>query len=1145
MSDSDREELLGLLQAFSPGAIYTIAPKQYVVRGFDYYRQSRLVEFAWTPDRPELIASVKGTRTYHVAIRAQGKRLSFSCGCPAWSFHSNCKHVICSIITITNLLDPSAFKIVNRNDSRREDLLRELFDEPSPADISVVRNDMPKATAPEVMGYSIVINKGMQIHEIYISLDGKRLRQYHSTCPHELRQFVHPQPSYLYMGRMFAFDHYLERHGNKHPIMLETESGQTRIRYDEVSDYRTCTEFDAYPAQVTISRLCMHEGREIGASDISADYVFDLEAGTFSLIKGRSSWQLWNECNDIFHPYNPYEEKPERDDAFFSIPTEAFREPQLIFPASEGDLPPDLILKTEGQPVTVSKSDSSCRMMINRIPETDFFTLRAECLVEGMPTAPVFKLFRMLMPTGNGLSPSLRVHKRRKALCQAFFDMLGEETKSGAEGVIKKMLANGDFGRYRIKKETRQALKACFTVFNHEERQLLLQNDRWVSVALNKKRELPLYRIPYAIFGWEIFKDMQQHDLMTVPAEAMSRNLSLLHERLHKEGIDLYYEHKPVKTTSWDFAFNAVRPSNLDWFEIRPEIRCDGRLIDEETWQRILAGRGMSEQDDCIRILDANSQKVLAMISEICKPRKRDKRERREVVQVARLRILDWIMLRNSGVRIKLSPEDEEIISGLTTFENIEARPLPSKLKAKLRNYQKDGYAWLAFLYENRFGACLADDMGLGKTIQAISLLGGIKEGRIKSQGSDAQYPHLVVLPPSLLFNWENEIARFYPKLKIVFYTGKERNTSFEGFDVVLTTYGLVRRDIERLREIRFDVIIFDEAQAIKNIYADVTGAVRQLTCNFKLAMTGTPVENHIGEYYSIVDLAVPGLLGEYEEFRPLIKQEASPSLNRIIKRTRPFVLRRTKEKILKELPPKIETDIYLDLTEKQKALYKRTVSEIRQTIDEAYRTKTGQQAQIIALTAILKLRQLCISPQLLSPEIKEPSPKIVFLIESLRELLEENHSALVFSQFTSFLDVLEPDLRKHNIHFLRLDGSTQVKKRKKLIESFQGGDGPSVFLLSLKAGGQGLNLTRASYVFHLDPWWNPAVENQASDRAHRIGQKKNVTITRILMRHTIEEKMMALKKKKLELYKAVMEESGTGKRGFSITKDDFNYLLG
>jgi SNF2 family DNA or RNA helicase len=339
-------------------------------------------------------------------------------------------------------------------------------------------------------------------------------------------------------------------------------------------------------------------------------------------------------------------------------------------------------------------------------------------------------------------------------------------------------------------------------------------------------------------------------------------------------------------------------------------------------------------------------------------------------------------------------------------------------------------------------------------------------------------------------------------------------------------------------------VIIFDEAQAIKNIYADTTGAVRQLKANFKLAMTGTPLENHIGEYYSIIDLTTPGLLGDFDSFKPLIKQDVSPSLDMLIKRTRPFVLRRTKDKILRELPPKVEVDIYLDLTEKQKALYKKTVEQVKSTIDAAYRTKTQSQAQIIALTAILKLRQLCVSPQLIAPEIKEPSPKIDFLLESLKELLQGNHSALVFSQFTSFLNILQEDLKKHGLDFLRLDGSTQVKKRKRLVEDFQTGDGPSIFLLSLKAGGQGLNLTKASYVFHLDPWWNPAVENQASDRAHRIGQKKKVTITRILMRHTIEEKMMYLKKKKLELYKAVMEDSSSSRRGLSITRSDFNFLL-
>jgi non-specific serine/threonine protein kinase len=239
-----------------------------------------------------------------------------------------------------------------------------------------------------------------------------------------------------------------------------------------------------------------------------------------------------------------------------------------------------------------------------------------------------------------------------------------------------------------------------------------------------------------------------------------------------------------------------------------------------------------------------------------------------------------------------------------------------------------------------------------------------------------------------------------------------------------------------------------------------------------------------------------------------------------------------------------MESDIYLELTEKQKRLYQQTVSEVRRAIDNAYRTKTEFQARIIALTALLRLRQISVSPRLVSAEMTEESPKIEFLIERVQELLDEGHCALVFSQFTSFLNLLEEELVRKKIPFLRLDGSTPAAKRKILVNQFQEGKEPVIFLLSLKAGGQGLNLTRASYVFHLDPWWNPAVENQASDRAHRIGQKKSVTIIRILMRHTIEEKMMALKEKKRELYRAVMEDSPQTGSGHPISRSDLDFLL-
>jgi non-specific serine/threonine protein kinase len=319
---------------------------------------------------------------------------------------------------------------------------------------------------------------------------------------------------------------------------------------------------------------------------------------------------------------------------------------------------------------------------------------------------------------------------------------------------------------------------------------------------------------------------------------------------------------------------------------------------------------------------------------------------------------------------------------------------------------------------------------------------------------------------------------------------------------------------------------------------------VRKLRGSFTLALTGTPVENHLGEYFAIMDLCLPGLLGTREEFSRNLSQGGAAATARLIGRTRPFVLRRTKQLIASELPPKIEMDIPLELTTKQRVFYQRTVEEVRGQVQEAYADHAPAQARIIALTAILRLRQICLAPALASPTASDASPKLDFLAEQLAELRDEGHSALVFSQFTGYLDIIEKGLKEQGFTCLRLDGSTPVPKRKQLVETFQHSAEPTVFLISLKAGGRGLNLTRATYVYHMDPWWNPAVENQASDRAHRIGQTEQVTITRLIMKHTIEEKMMALKEQKTQLYKAILED-GAGGGGSGLTREDFDFLLG
>jgi non-specific serine/threonine protein kinase len=469
---------------------------------------------------------------------------------------------------------------------------------------------------------------------------------------------------------------------------------------------------------------------------------------------------------------------------------------------------------------------------------------------------------------------------------------------------------------------------------------------------------------------------------------------------------------------------------------------------------------------------------------------------------------------------------------------------VPTGLNAILRHYQVDAWHWLAFLYEHRFGACLADDMGLGKTVQGIALLAGIMSGELATTAAPGT-PHLVVAPPSLLFNWEAELARFLPSARVMLYSGSGRSTAgFADHDIIITSYGIVQRDCDMLAELSFNVLIFDETQVVKNLQAATTNAVRKLKGSFTLALTGTPVENHLGEYYAIMDLCLPGLLGKREEFSRKLNKDGAAGTARLIGRTRPFVLRRTKQLIASELPPKIEMDIPLELTTKQRVFYQRTVEEVREQIKGAYENHAPAQARIIALTAILRLRQICLAPVLAAAGASGSSPKLEFLAEQLAELRDEGHSALVFSQFTSYLDLIEKGLVEQGFACLRLDGSTPVPRRKELVQSFQNSSEPTVFLISLKAGGKGLNLTRATYVYHMDPWWNPAVENQASDRAHRIGQTEQVTITRLIMRHTIEEKMMALKEQKTQLYKTILED-GSGGGGAGLTREDFDFLLG
>jgi non-specific serine/threonine protein kinase len=605
-----------------------------------------------------------------------------------------------------------------------------------------------------------------------------------------------------------------------------------------------------------------------------------------------------------------------------------------------------------------------------------------------------------------------------------------------------------------------------------------------------------------------------------------------LKEKLAAYGTSIRLLDAPVEMDQLE-ASVQISSVNPEEYEIVSTFKIGQRTYTGFDWMGVLSTGGILQIDGHTHVLDPKS---LALIQHVLSVKEAHSRVKKGVgaVRFSRLEILDWLMLRHHGVSVQLPEAEQAVFERLSSLDELPQYPLPDLFSGVLRDYQYYGYCWLRFLYECRFGACLADDMGLGKTIQALVFLTSISIGPKKNFG-----PHLIVVPPSLVFNWVNEIKRFCPLLNSMVFNPKELHLIDDSVDILITTYDVLRRHSDWFDPRQFHVLVFDEAQYIKNLTAGRTKAARQIKRQFTVALTGTPVENHFGEYFSIMDLVVPGIFGSYGGFQDLLKNSRTDVL---LRRTRPFVLRRTKNEILKELPPMVETVDYLPMSPYQLTLYQQILSESRQVAESSFSSMSLAKARVKVLTAILRLRQLCVSPGLLDPQFPVESPKIQRLKELIQELYWEGHHVLVFTQFRRFLDIIEPILKEMKVQLVRMDGTTPVKRRGNLVEQFQTSETPMVFLLSLKTGGVGLNLTKANYVIHVDPWWNPAVEDQASSRAHRIGQSQSVFVNRLIMKDSIEERLMQLKAQKSRLFDDVVNFGGHS--GGALTKEDFEFLL-
>jgi superfamily II DNA or RNA helicase len=604
---------------------------------------------------------------------------------------------------------------------------------------------------------------------------------------------------------------------------------------------------------------------------------------------------------------------------------------------------------------------------------------------------------------------------------------------------------------------------------------------------------------------------------------------------LTKEGWHVEAEGKLYRTAGM---LSMEISSGVDWFELEGGAQFgDARIALPKLLRAIRQGEQTVRLDDgTLGIIPEEWMKKYSLLAGLASNEGQHLRFTRPQAG-----LLDALLASEPAVRA--DAVFERVREELRSFAGVGAADPTADFAGELRAYQRDGLGWLYFLQRFGFGGCLADDMGLGKTIQVLALLESRRELRA-GKPNDSLRSSLVVVPRSLVFHWKSEAARFAPQLRVLDHTGGARlkpGDHFDRYDVVLTTYGTLRRDALQFKDLRFDYCILDEAQAIKNAGTLSAKAARLLSADHRLALSGTPVENHLGELWSLFEFLNPGMLGSASVFGRAGRNPDAATRNVLARALRPFILRRTKGEVARELPAKTEQTIYCDLEPRDRKLYDELRDYYRSRLLKNVSGDVTSQMKFQVLEALLRLRQAACHPGLMDKKkTAEPSAKIDTLLAQLDQVLDEGHKALVFSQFTSLLAILRSRLDGARIPYAYLDGRT--RDREVPVEQFQNDPNVKLFLISLKAGGLGLNLHAAEYVYLLDPWWNPAAEAQAIDRAHRIGQTRQVFAYRLIARDTVEEKVLELQKTKRDLADAIITADNS--LIHSLTREDLELLL-
>jgi len=655
--------------------------------------------------------------------------------------------------------------------------------------------------------------------------------------------------------------------------------------------------------------------------------------------------------------------------------------------------------------------------------------------------------------------------------------------------------------------------------FNTRPRRLIRRDAAAEQAAADRLAELG-WR-PRSFWGREGYQ---------IGLELAPRNLPRVVVQLVQDGWHVEADGKLYRRPG---AIQIEVSSGVDWFDLHGRVEFGDRVARlPELLAALRRGDGAVRLDDgTFGILPEEWLKRYGALAAVGTPDGDHLRFGR-----AQVGLLDALLSTLPEARVDALFERAR--AELTRFDGIKPADEPAGFTGRLRGYQLEGLGWLHFLRRFGFGGCLADDMGLGKTVQVLALLA--------ARRAEGFGPSLAVVPRSLVFNWKDEARRFAPALRVLDHTGTGRippGAHFADHDLVLTTYGTVRRDAATLKDVTFDYVILDEAQSIKNAATDSAKAARLLRGEHRLALSGTPVQNHLGELWSLFEFLNPGLLGSAGLGRDdLLTRSPDPQTVGLLARgLRPFILRRTKGQVTPELPARTEQTIHCELDTTQRALYDELREHYRRTLLGRVDREGLGRSKIQVLEALLRLRQAACHPGLLDrARVGEPSAKLDVLVPQLAEVLEGGHKALVFSQFTSFLAILKARLVAERMPYEYLDGRTRDRAAR--VNRFQGDPACRLFLVSLKAGGLGLNLTAAEYVFLLDPWWNPAVEAQAIDRTHRIGQARPVFAYRLIARNTVEEKVLELQQRKRALADAIISADESLLR--TLTREDLELLL-